>query len=219
MILTFEGAPAVGKSTVSANLHKLHGSYVVPEVNKLFGKENRESDLWYYQKQVERWKIATSNKKENKLVILDGDVFQPIWFNALFSEENWGNFDNIVEFYRPMVVTHKILFPSGYVYFHVGEELRSEREFERSTALGRSHESIVKKIVRYSKLATFQERYFSNLSNEFPGLVFFLESKDITISTQTINSYSKSHNYDGIDIFEHIVLWCRNIRSEKLSGF
>lgn len=142
MVVTFEGAPAVGKSTVAGKLSDFHSCYTVPEVNKLFGKEDRISDLWYYQKQVERWNLANENQDYSVLSILDGDVFQPIWFGALFPNENWGNFKQKVNFYSEMLDKKNIDFPNIYVYFHLEEGVRAEREIERSVLLGRSQEVI-----------------------------------------------------------------------------
>lgn len=211
MIITFEGAPAVGKSTVASHLESSYGCSAIPEVNKLFGKDNRDDDLWYFQKQVERWQLALQG--DHKLTILDGDIFQPIWFNSVFSKNDWCDIDKMFEFYSQMVKAGKIQFPDTYVYFYIREELRSQREQERGNALGKSSEAILNKINRYSKFAAFQERYFSDLNKEFPGLVTFLESKDILGSTQAVTSIQASHNYDSSDIFQYIILWCKNAKN------
>jgi deoxyadenosine/deoxycytidine kinase len=125
MIITFEGGPASGKSTVASELENSYGCCTVPEVNKLFGKESRSSDLWYYQKQAERWQLALQNQESKRLSILDGDLFQPIWFSSLFPDENWGDFDAKVNFYSEMLQQGKVGFPNVYVYFHIEEHVRA----------------------------------------------------------------------------------------------
>ena len=208
MIVTLEGAPAVGKSTVAAHLQSAHGCYVVPEANKLFGKDNRETNLRYCQKQVERWRLAKQERSQN-FSILDGDIFQPIWFSALFADEDWGDFDQIVNFFNLALRDGSIEFPDLYIFFFVDENLRAQREFERSEALGRSYESAVKKIAKYRQFAGLQKEYFSDLRKKFPELVFFLESKDLFGSAERIVSCRKGHGYQGEDIRRFIVDWCR----------
>ena len=52
----------------------------IPEVNVLFVRPSNPDPFWYYQRQIECYQIARSHAAE-KLVILDGDPFQPIWYN------------------------------------------------------------------------------------------------------------------------------------------
>lgn len=207
MVITFEGAPAVGKSTIAGKLSDLHGCYTVPEVNKLFGKENRISDLWYYQKQVERWNLAINNQVNSVFSILDGDIFQPIWFSVLFPNENWGSFKQKVDFYSEMLDRKNIDFPNKYVYFHIAEGVRAEREIERSLLLGRSEEAIERKISRYSDFASLQGEYFADLQKEFPALVVFLELSNVDCSSRDILSFSESAQYPSKEIFQFMVDW------------
>ncbi|ESP91483.1 MULTISPECIES: hypothetical protein [Pseudoalteromonas] len=209
MIVTFEGAPAVGKSTIASALKDKHGCYVIPEVNKLFGKDNRESDLWYYQKQIERCHIASSSASDAMISILDGDVFQPVWFGITFPDENWGCFDTIVSFYRKMIDEKQVSFPNKYVYFHVPEALRANRERGRSSLLGRSSEEIEKKIMRFQRFSALHKDYFSDLKAEFPELVCFHESNDISRSIESVLSCVDTHQYKDSDIFDFMIERCR----------
>lgn len=210
MIITFDGAPATGKSTVADMLANSHACYTVPEVNALFGKENRISDLWYYQKQSERWDLVVQSQESTILSILDGDIFQPIWFSSLFPDENWGDFDEIVHFYSEMLKQDKVGFPDMYVYFHTEEWIRADRERARSACFGRSLESIEQKIARYRDFSTLQKMYFSELKKEFPDLVVFLNSNDLDNSIKSILSASKKQPYDGREILNFIIDWCRS---------
>ena len=210
MKLVFEGAPAVGKSTVSKALKSHHNCYVVPEVNVLFGKENKESQLWYYQKQVERWNMALESGSES-IRVLDGDIFQPVWFNYLFPDEDWGCSEEMIEFYLAMLKTNQISFPDKYIFFHIDEKTRAVREMERSKKLGKSSEHINRKIKRYRKFSIQQYDYFFKLSEAFPDLVVFIESNDISESVDKVLSLSQPHNYKDSDIFQFILDWGNEI--------
>lgn len=77
-IIAFEGASAVGKSTTCCELEKNYGAYIIPEVNSLFERPKNEHRTWYFEKQVERWNIAVQKSEQYELVILDGDIYQPL---------------------------------------------------------------------------------------------------------------------------------------------
>ena len=63
-------------------------SYVVPEVNMLFPRPQPESENWYLDRQVCRWEIGMRQEENYSRVIFDGDIFQPLWFNWIFSDED-----------------------------------------------------------------------------------------------------------------------------------
>ncbi len=209
MIIGFEGAPAVGKSTVATFLKNNHNYHVVPEANQLFGKQNRSSDLWYYQKQIERQALAVQACQQNKVAILDGDVFQPLWFNALFMSKNSHQFEKLIGFFSSMFKAKKITFPDRYVYFEIDENIRQERECLRSKILGKSDALIRKKINKYSDFAKKQKPYFMSIAEHFPNKVYFLPSDDIYSSAKTIVSFKQLNNDNDEEIFDLMVSWCR----------
>src|SRR5215204_5437527 len=100
-IICFEGASAVGKTTTAKAL-KDDGAFVVPEVNQLFNRPENEAFEWYFERQVERWRIAEQQSKIYDLVILDGDPFQPLWYNWAYDFVGWQKLDFMEQFYRPM---------------------------------------------------------------------------------------------------------------------
>ncbi|HEY9650862.1 MAG TPA: AAA family ATPase, partial [Coleofasciculaceae cyanobacterium] len=83
-LICLEGASAVGKTTTSKALAERYGAYIVPEVNQLFQPPTPEPIYWYFERQVERWTLAQSQLKNHDLVVLDGDPFQPLWYNWAF---------------------------------------------------------------------------------------------------------------------------------------
>lgn len=53
-------------------------------MNFLFERPKNEHRTWYFEKQVERWKIAVQKSEQYELVILDGDIYQPLSYNWCF---------------------------------------------------------------------------------------------------------------------------------------
>jgi hypothetical protein len=214
MIVTFEGSPAVGKSTVANFMQNDKGCYVVPEVNKLFGKRTGSaySNTWYLQKQVERWLLAKEREHLDQLCILDGDVFQPVWFNTCFWSENWGNLDDTVGFFKSALESKLVDLPDKYVLFYVDENTRVQREYSRCLGLGKTREYADQKVARYSQFSQFQMDYFSALNSEFPELVSFLESSDIARSTEQILHQTREVQYDSLEVLEYMTDWCRQYK-------
>ncbi|MDB5084831.1 MAG: chloramphenicol acetyltransferase [Bacilli bacterium] len=57
-LICIEGASAVGKTTTYREFARRYNAYLVPEVNALWKHPNPEPTYWYFERQVERWRIA-----------------------------------------------------------------------------------------------------------------------------------------------------------------
>jgi deoxyadenosine/deoxycytidine kinase len=153
MIVTLEGAPAVGKSTIASML----GDDVISEVNVLFGKKtaaDHDND-WYLQRQLDRWQSASAVDQANNLVVLDGDIFQPLWFSALFWQESWGSVEETEQFFQRAAASKLVALPDQFVCIAASEDARVQRELARSLAKGRSQEQAIVKANRYKEMGSF----------------------------------------------------------------
>ena len=83
-IISIEGASAAGKTTTSATLANQNGSFHIPEVAAWWEKPELVYPEWFFERQVDRWKIATEKEKDG-LVIIDIDLYQPFWYNWAFN--------------------------------------------------------------------------------------------------------------------------------------
>lgn len=216
MIITLEGAPAVGKSTVAASL----GCPVVPEVNRLFGKKPPGStgQDWYLQRQLDRWQQARSAASERGMAVLDGDIFQPIWFAALFWQENWGDSDATAQFFERAVQLGAAGIPDCFIVLTLAETERGEREAARCFASGRTADHTSAKIARYAGFASFQCNLFAALDKRFPGLVSFVESSGPAAATaERIRTLLPNAQRPGPDALDFMVEWCRKYKAEQCS--
>lgn len=160
MIICFEGAPAVGKSTTSQAMAKYHKAFVVPEVNLLFARPQDEPECWYLNRQVARWEIGIRQLDNFDWIIFDGDLFQPLWFSWIYRNEGWVQLEDSAKFYREQVVKGRIAFPDIYFLLYTSNEQRRQRELKRGRERGRDEDKIRKKIERYEKLVEPQKQYF-----------------------------------------------------------
>jgi deoxyadenosine/deoxycytidine kinase len=215
MIVTLEGAPAVGKSTIASLL----GDDVISEVNVLFGKKTsaNHDNNWYLQRQLDRWRLARAADQANRLVVLDGDVFQPLWFSALFWQESWGSIEETVRFFQHAAASQLVALPDQFVCIRASEEMRVQRELNRSLSKGRSQEQAVTKANRYKDMAAFLDTYFRALSTAFPGLVTFVDATEPPdVTAAHIASQATGTTYEASTVLAFMSNWCQEHRKHRL---
>ena len=85
-------------------------------------------------KQVERWKIAMQKSEQYEIVILDGDIYQPLSYNWCFHFEIFDQPLSLIEnFYKEKLIHREIGFPDQYFYLYTNdEELRKRRESDET---------------------------------------------------------------------------------------
>ena len=171
-IICFEGASAVGKTTTSSECAKILGAYVIPEVNQLFGRSADEPVEWYFERQIERWQMALDQSKNHRLVVLDGDPFQPLWYNWAYDFVGWQNLDFMERFYRPAIEAHLIAFPPLYFIFRASEAELRKRRASDATRRRRAFETHLKMIAP-------MRRYFEAMRQFSPSRVLFLDAETI----------------------------------------
>lgn len=216
MIITIEGAPAVGKSTTAA----AWGGPVVPEVNKLFGKKNGNpgGQIGYLQKQLVRWQMARQASAAGRTVLLDGDIFQPIWFSALFWKEDWGDFEETVSFFERAVAEGRGGVPDRFVVLTLSETERTRREVERCLAYGHTKDRALAKAARYADFAAFQCSLFAKLGDEFPGLVAFVNSDSAPIATAARIDAAPVCSCLPIQLVRSMATFCRAYMADRREG-
>ena len=186
-ILALEGAPGVGKTTLAAHLSR-RGIPVIAEANLLFTRPNPQPPAWYLERQIDRWHLAT----QSPTAILDGDPFQPLWFNWAFPEATAQSLSFVIDFYRESIHQNRIAFPHRYVFLTLPEPLRAERMLQRELARNLGEDRARQKTARYAKLVEPQSRYFQALAEQFPNWVQILDSTSTTETLQIIDSFTHS---------------------------
>lgn len=171
-MICFEGPSAVGKTT-TANAFKADcGAFIVPEVNELFDTPRDAPADSYLERQVERWAIALEQNRSNRLVVLDGDPFQPLWYGWTYGYEGQQNLDFMKQFYRPRILDKTIAFPDSYSIFGTNEdELRKRRKSDpfRQQRGCEKHLGMIEP----------QQRYFYTMSSFSPSRVCSLEAETV----------------------------------------
>jgi len=206
-IISIEGAPGVGKSTIAAALAR-HGAFVVPEVNQLFAKPNPEPPDWYYDRQNARWEMAQLKAAQGRLAVLDGDPFQPIWFSWIFQDQNWPPISDAVEFYRRRIADDRMEFPSLYVFAWIAEAERRERMLARERSRGLEEGGALRKTAHYARMVEPQRRFFTALADRFPGWVSFVETRSLDETLAGVRAAQKrTARMDGLEALNFIAEW------------
>ena len=200
-IICFEGASGIGKTT----LCKLFSNSfnVVPEANSLFEKSGNDSKYWYYDKQIERFNLI---KRSNRKSILDGDPFQPIWYNWVYKyPTNYLSQIEINNFYKEKLLKGEIEFPDKYIIFQVDEAILRDRKVKDKTRLRRHFE-------KHLELIEPQKRYFEFI-NQNTGIevdfINFTELNDTKKEVESTIRDSKKIIKDDVKIFEQISSWIK----------
>jgi len=211
-IISIEGASAAGKTTTSAALAAQTGGFHIPEVAMLWEKPQREYPEWFFERQADRWNIATEKEKDG-LAVIDIDLFQPFWYNwsfgfTLFEGQS---LDFVADFYRPLIEQRKLGFPDRYFILHTDEEQLRTRKAGDTTRMRRGFEMNLTFIEP-------QKRYFQALNAFMPGLVTFVRSNRIKENVRIIESelsgMHNDHRY-SLELFDEIVNWLRTNPAAK----
>jgi hypothetical protein len=169
VIIALEGALATGKSTVANHLASHHGAIAIEEVSKYFRRPDPEPYDWYFERQLDRLKIARRHAEQGNLVILAGDPFQPIWFNWIYPELGFAPWAYVLEFLEHQV-SDKLL-PHFYGFLTSSDEEMYHRQIARELTRGRTEAEARAKHDHYAKMVVPQRSFFLALGDEFPGFV------------------------------------------------
>lgn len=199
MIISFGGASAIGKTTLCQSFSNTHT--IIPEANILFKDEKREGDFWYYEKQVERFQLAISSRRD---AIFDGDIFQPIWYNWIYNyPPQFSSKEATHQFYLEKIMENKISFPDLYIIFFTNVENLKFRKKNDSTRQRRNFE-------KHLRLIEPHKKYFNFLKNETDIPVELVEYDNFESTQEKVldlmNRYSFV-NLDSVTNFKKIVNW------------
>jgi len=153
-IVCIEGPSAAGKSTVAQYLVEHYGYHVIPEVNELFRGAQREGKNWYLERQVDRYQQAMAKSVAGACVVLDGDPFQPLWYNWIYP--GYEPLAQVIAFYRNAIKADIIAFPDFYVVLQVPVEQLTQQKRSDGTRQRRNFD-------RHLEMITPQCRYFEKL--------------------------------------------------------
>ncbi|MBE7121086.1 AAA family ATPase [Bacillus cereus] len=172
-IIAFEGASAVGKSTTCRELEKNYGAFIIPEVNFLFERPRNEHRTWYFEKQVERWNMAVQKSQQYEIVILDGDIYQPLSYNWCFHFDIFNQPLSLIEsFYKEKMINEEIGFPDQYFYLYTNDEELRKRKESDETKKRRNFE-------KHLHIAKPFQRYYENLNSLTEGYCKLIEAQSI----------------------------------------
>lgn len=204
-IICFEGPSGIGKTTMGQLLSSEYN--IVPEVNLLFERPENEPTHWYLEKQVERYNIC---QKSNTLSILDGDIFQPIWYNWVCNYPTAFLPKTATHtFYKEQLSAGKIQFPDLYIIFYVEEKELWSRKEKDLTRRRRNFEKHLKIIEPLQEYWLFLDRE-TELAVKF---VHYLDVETVYLEVLAILENLQKCSIDEAKVFGQIERWLnkRNI--------
>lgn len=203
MIVCLEGASAVGKTTTCRTLQERFGTVIIPEVNALYKRPDPEAADWYLERQVDRWGKAQQAAKTHAVAVLDGDPFQPLWYNWSFDFRQRQDLDYLKRFFRPLIAQGTLSFPNRYYLLVISEsELRRRKEADiiRSRRNFESHLGLI----------DTQRRYFEAMASLSPGRARIVEADTVQGTSEQIAQDMLKSPDDApamLELFDALVKW------------
>jgi thymidylate kinase len=204
-LLCLEGASAVGKSTTCRELEQRYNAYIIHEVNVLFKRPENPSTYWYFERQVERWKLAQEKLKNYELVIYDGDIFQPLWYNWSYDFHIYGQtLEFISNFYLEQIQKRNIGFPDGYFLLYNDEsELRRRKENDSTRGRGNFE--------KHLQFIEPQKRYFEIMNVYIPNFVHFIKADTVGQNVKSIfekvSELPHTEENYSLKLFNYLIDW------------
>jgi hypothetical protein len=174
----------------------------------------RKSKFWYFEKQVERWDLAVKASKNYEIVILDGDPFQPLWYNWSYDFDVLEPLKSITGFYREKFAAGKIGFPDKYFILTVETDELKKRKIKDASRTRKNFD-------RHLRFIEPQIAYFDFVKSINNDLVKFIANKEIEkTGAQVINSIhnSRSSKHLSLELFDSIKNWLNNNDAEKITS-
>lgn len=185
-IICIEGPSAVGKTTLARALAERIGAVAVPEVNQLFRRPPDEEPTWYLERQLDRWRLACGAEATGKVAVLDGDVFQPLWYGWAYGFLEPNSLHDLLAFYRPLLLSGELDFPDAYFVLECSADELFRRKEQDATRTRRNFD-------RHLQLIGPQGRYFACLEATSPGLVVRLTSTAAEVCSRTLEEFLKNN--------------------------
>ena len=202
MIVCLEGPSAVGKSTTASAL-AASGGVAIAEANVLFARPADEAPDWYLERQVERWAIAA---RAPGLAILDGDPFQPLWYNWTYGFARQ-SLDELAAFYRPRLADREIGWPHLYFVLGAGVDALRERKAGDSARPRRGFEM-------HLRFVEPQRRYFEAMRRFSPDRVRFVDASDVAETVKIVSAALPEARAEArpVELFDQMIRWLRDSR-------
>ena len=209
-VICLEGPSGVGKSTVAALLAQRSGAAVVPEVNLLFERKADEAWNWYFDRQADRYSATNEISAKGKLAVLDGDPFQPLWYNWAYGYDFGEPPEAIHGYYARLLADGKLVFPDRYFILKASaDKLRSRKEKDPSRTR--------KNFERHLRFIGPQRAYFEFLRSHDEARIRFIENETAESTALHIAEASKetSGRRDSIELFSMVVEWLSSHTAEE----
>lgn len=173
MIICVEGPSAVGKTTLVAALASSMSGQVVPELDTLDAPPRSESAGWFADQSSRRWLEARALAAGTHAVLLDGDPFKGLWYNAVFRNDGWPDPRVTAALYRERMENDSLEWPDLYLALDADETELTKRRAADPTRRRRRFESHLR------LLAPLRE-YFHALAERLPGRVLQLDTTHLS---------------------------------------
>ena len=154
--------------------------------------------------------MAQTISSAGGIAVLDGDPFQPLWYNAIFAQHAAQSMTDTLAFYRAQVEQGSLRVPDKYyVLTATPQQLRARKAGDTS----RSRRNFDKHL----QLVAPQLAYFRAVQDTAPDRVRFLQADDVRQTADAIarDAVAAPRDESSSRAFQTMVGFVQSVRSHK----
>ncbi len=179
---------------------------LVSEIDATGAPLNPQSAVWFADRSAERWQHACTLASDADLVILDGDPFKGLWYNAVFHAHGWPDPAQMALLYRERIEAGRLAWPDLYVALDANETALARRRASDPTRRRRNFEL-------HLALVAPLRAYFSALAERWPERVSSLDTTSLNPDAiverfqQVLGSVVRRVETPGVGLVEELANW------------
>lgn len=151
---------------------------------------------------MDRWALARDAARDGALAVLDGDPFQPLWYDWAYGFAGMQDLDALRAVYRPRLARGDLDIPDLYVVLGAPPDTLRQRRAGDATRRRGGFE-------RHLRFVEPQRRYFGGMRRVAPRRVLFLDAADVPATVQTIAAAVRRARREPspANLFDHLAGW------------
>ena len=169
----------------------------------LFERPTEEPADWYFERQVERRQLAIWRSADSD-VVLDGDPFQPLWYNWAYDCRWLAHARRTRGILSPSTGSQRARVPTFYVLFSASIDALRHRKLSDPVRSRRNFE-------HHLRFIEPQQKYFAAMERLSPGIVLIVSSELVNENVVAVTRALRSPRTrpDSLVLFDGLINWLR----------
>ena len=208
MIIALEGGPASGKTSITEHMVRNGNAVRIPEISATTVRPDPESVVWSLQRQIDRWMLSRRSDRDDRLVLLDGDPYRPVWSSWGVPDRSELPWQQVLGFFEDRQAATGV--PRFYAYLTVEAEECIRRVAARAIGLGRDPSRAIARHRACRAMLGPQRAFFAALGDAFPGFVLTCQAAPLEATATTIRAHAPPEPIETSSVLAFMRDWLRS---------